>query len=149
MDQEQVERRRDTDTLLLASNPINIPRDTLVPPSQCLMLRGTILSCTETLQYVHYQNRSHWPWWLNQRRHKTHTWNVASLTPSPEERNHWGNQTDRLWIFSVSMVNVEVVISVKHRQRSRRFWSSRQVIPHVPRSGSRLPPCPDARWGCH
>ena len=86
---------------------------------------------------------------LNQRRYKIHMWNVASLTPSPEERNHRGNQTDHLWIFSVSMVNVEVAISVKHQQRSRRFWSSRQVIPHVPRSRSWLPPCSDVRWGCH
>ena len=96
-----------------------------------------------------YQNRSHWPWQLNQRGHKTHMWNALSLTPSPEERNRRGNQADRLRIFSVSMMNVEVAISVKHRRKSRRFWSSRQVIPHVPRSGSRLPPCSDARWGCH
>ena len=121
----------------------------LTTPSQCLTLRGIILGCAETLQYMCYQNRSHWPWRLNQRRHKACTWNAVSLTPSPEERNCQGNRADRLRIFLVSMTNVEVAVSVKHWQRSRRFWSSRQVIPHVPRSRSRLPPCSDARWGCH
>ena len=125
------------------------PCDTPVTPLRCLTLRGTILGCAETLQYAHYQNRSHWPWRLNRRRHKTHMWNALLLTPSLEERNCRGNQADCLRIFSVSMTNVEVAVSVKHRRRSRRFWSSRQVIPHVPRSGSRLPPCSDARWGCH
>ena len=52
---------------------------------------------------------------LTKRRHKTHMWNMASLTPSPEERNCRGNQADCLQIFSVSMTNVEVTASVKHR----------------------------------
>ena len=125
------------------------PRNTPVTPSRRLTLRGTILGCAGTLQYTCYQNRSHWPWRLNWRRHKTHMWNMASLTSSLEERNRRGNQADHLRIFPVSMTNVEVAVSMKHRWRSRRFWSSRQVIPHVPRFGSWLPPCLDAHWGCH
>ena len=43
-----------SDALLLASDPINTPHDTLLPPSQRLPLHGPILGCAETPQYARY-----------------------------------------------------------------------------------------------